>query len=127
MNITEHRKNLDKLPPLFQRQRELISKVTPHDQTLRTTLESCASKSEDNIFRVLIMGGFSAGKSSFINALLGEHLLPSFMLPTTAIITVTTVHSFTRPPPGSTPAPTRSAPRPRYAAKSARSPPKAAR
>lgn len=87
MNITEHRKNLDKLPPLFQRQRELISKVTPHDQTLRTTLESCASKSEDNIFRVLIMGGFSAGKSSFINALLGEHLLPSFMLPTTAIIT----------------------------------------
>ena len=87
MNISDHRRNLEKLPPLFQQQQELVSLVTPHDQALRTTLESCASKSKDNIFRVLIMGGFSAGKSTFINALLGEHLLPSFMLPTTAIIT----------------------------------------
>lgn len=87
MNISEHRRNLEKLPPLFQQQQELVSLVTPHDKALRTTLDSCASKSKDNIFRVLIMGGFSAGKSTFINALLSEHLLPSFKLPTTAIIT----------------------------------------
>lgn len=38
-------------------------------------------------FRVLVMGQFSAGKSTFINALLGEKILPAKALPATALIT----------------------------------------
>ena len=37
-------------------------------------------------FKVLVMGEFKRGKSTFINALLGEEVLPSYATPTTAII-----------------------------------------
>ena len=37
-------------------------------------------------FKVMVMGEFNAGKSTFINALLQEPVLPSFSLPTTAVI-----------------------------------------
>jgi len=39
-------------------------------------------------FRVLVIGEFSRGKSTFINALVGERLLPSSVRPTTAVISV---------------------------------------
>jgi GTPase SAR1 family protein len=37
-------------------------------------------------FKVMVMGVFSAGKSTFINALLREQILPSYATPTTATI-----------------------------------------
>lgn len=37
-------------------------------------------------FKVLVLGEFKTGKSTFINALLGEQILPSYATPTTAII-----------------------------------------
>ncbi|NCC36113.1 MAG: hypothetical protein EOM24_29480, partial [Chloroflexia bacterium] len=37
-------------------------------------------------FKLLIMGEFKTGKSTFINALLREKVLPSYATPTTAII-----------------------------------------
>lgn len=37
-------------------------------------------------FKVLVMGEFKRGKSTFINALLGEEVLPAYSTPTTAII-----------------------------------------
>ena len=37
-------------------------------------------------FKVLVMGEFKRGKSTFINALLGEEVLPAYATPTTAII-----------------------------------------
>jgi len=37
-------------------------------------------------FKVLVLGEFKTGKSTFINALLGEQVLPSYATPTTAII-----------------------------------------
>ena len=39
-------------------------------------------------FRVLVIGEFSRGKSTFVNALVGEKILPSSVRPTTAVITV---------------------------------------
>jgi hypothetical protein len=41
--------------------------------------------SADN-FKILVMGEFKRGKSTFINSLLGEEILPSYATPTTAII-----------------------------------------
>jgi GTPase SAR1 family protein len=37
-------------------------------------------------FKVLVMGEFKRGKSTFINALLGQEVLPAYATPTTAII-----------------------------------------
>ncbi len=39
-------------------------------------------------FRILVIGEFSRGKSTFLNALVGEKLLPSSVRPTTSVISV---------------------------------------
>ncbi|MEQ8198512.1 MAG: dynamin family protein, partial [Clostridiaceae bacterium] len=41
---------------------------------------------EDDEFSIVLVGEFSAGKSTFLNALIGERLLPSFTNETTATI-----------------------------------------
>lgn len=41
---------------------------------------------ESDSFSIAVVGDFNRGKSTFINALLGEQILPSDILPTTAII-----------------------------------------
>ena len=41
---------------------------------------------ESETFKVLVLGEFNAGKSTFINALLGKEILPSYAKPATAII-----------------------------------------
>ena len=41
---------------------------------------------ESDTFKVLILGEFNTGKSTFINALLGQEILPSYATPATAII-----------------------------------------
>lgn len=41
----------------------------------------------DGLFRVVIMGTFTSGKSTLINALLGSRILPESALPSTAILT----------------------------------------
>lgn len=38
-------------------------------------------------FKIVTVGGFSSGKSTFLNALMGEHILPAENRPTTACIT----------------------------------------
>ncbi len=51
------------------------------------SIDNLIEKAADTSFKLLIMGQFSSGKSSFINVLLGEKLLPVKALPTTALIT----------------------------------------
>lgn len=41
----------------------------------------------DGLFRVVVMGTFTSGKSTLINALLGSRILPESALPSTAILT----------------------------------------
>lgn len=41
----------------------------------------------NNKFRIVVIGEFSRGKSAFINALLGQHLLPSGIVPNTKVFT----------------------------------------
>lgn len=41
----------------------------------------------DGLFKIVVMGTFTSGKSTFINALIGEKLLPESALPCTAILT----------------------------------------
>ncbi|WP_223701975.1 dynamin family protein [Sutcliffiella deserti] len=55
-------------------------------QTVIEDLKKRANKLEDQSFTVALFGAFSAGKSSFANALLGENILPVSPNPTTASI-----------------------------------------
>ncbi|MBD2127054.1 dynamin family protein [Microcoleus sp. ZQ-A2] len=50
---------------------------------------SIASKNlRQGVFRLLVLGDMKRGKSTFVNALIGENLLPSDVNPCTAVLTV---------------------------------------
>lgn len=54
--------------------------------TCRDTLTRLRDRVEADTFKVMIVGEFKRGKSTFINALLGEQVLPMHSLPCTAVI-----------------------------------------
>ena len=49
-------------------------------------LNRLAERIQADNFKVLVLGEFKRGKSTFINAMLGEEILPAYARPTTAII-----------------------------------------
>lgn len=80
MNFNEYKKTFyDKIDILIQISRENEIELPSFDSILK--------KIDRHTFDVAIVGEFSAGKSTLINALLGEDLLPSLLEPTTAKIT----------------------------------------
>lgn len=50
------------------------------------TLEELQEKLRNDNFKVLVIGEFKRGKSTFINALMHEEILPAYSVPCTAII-----------------------------------------
>lgn len=74
----------NQLGGMAQQVAEALSGLDMHDEHIK------AMQLEDLIrqdtFKVLVLGEFKTGKSTFINALLGEAVLPSYAVPTTAII-----------------------------------------
>lgn len=59
--------------------------IQAHELTMRR-LEELARDMESDFFTVVVLGEFKRGKSTFINAMLGESLLPVDVLPETATI-----------------------------------------
>ena len=61
------------------------------EQQFNTILDQAASLQAqtkgDDIVEVVVLGQFKAGKSSLINSFLKEPLLPTGVLPVTAVIT----------------------------------------
>lgn len=55
-------------------------------QTLGDLIKRCRSSLTREAFRVVVIGEFSRGKSTFINAMMGHRILPSSKKPTTSII-----------------------------------------
>lgn len=49
-------------------------------------LNELSMKVRSDSFKVMVTGTFKNGKSTFINALLGEEILPAYAVPTTAVI-----------------------------------------
>ncbi len=69
---------------------EQIKSIAQHRQlvsVLNQLEEIEATHNENEFLDILILGQFKAGKSSLINSLLGIELLPTGVLPVTAIIT----------------------------------------
>ncbi|HEY2900191.1 MAG TPA: dynamin family protein [Polyangia bacterium] len=57
------------------------------DSTARDIRQTRIPKLDDERFSVVVLGEFNHGKSTFINALLGEAVLPAGITPTTAVLT----------------------------------------
>lgn len=51
-------------------------------------LQGLRHRLNDNVFRILVLGEFSAGKSTFLNAILAKKILPTATTETTAAINV---------------------------------------
>ncbi len=56
--------------------------------TLSSSLEQIHQKLRDNRFYLVVLGQFKRGKSTFINSLIGDNLLPTAVVPLTSIVTV---------------------------------------
>lgn len=79
----------------FQEKRKALIALAQRQQRVLQTLNMTGWQEKvqqlevraaaDN-FKILVMGEFKRGKSTFINSLLGEEILPSYATPTTAII-----------------------------------------
>lgn len=50
------------------------------------TLKQLHQRTQSERFKIMVLGEFKRGKSTFINALLGEEILPAYAVPCTAII-----------------------------------------
>ena len=55
-------------------------------KSLAQHLAALRDKAQSNRFKVMVVGTFKNGKSTFINALLGERVLPAYAVPCTAVI-----------------------------------------
>ena len=54
--------------------------------TLQEALRALRDKVQSNEFKLMVVGNFKSGKSTFINALLSENVLPTDPVPCTAVI-----------------------------------------
>ncbi|GIM46439.1 GTPase [Collibacillus ludicampi] len=67
------------------------------DEVNRRKMNDLLQKLQNNTFVLAFCGHFSAGKSSMINALIGEQLLPTSPIPTSAnVVTIRSGESFAR-------------------------------
>lgn len=67
---------------------EFVGKISPEGQADRQRLRDAANDLREMFLLVTIIGEFNAGKSTFVNALIGEPLLPVGITPTTDMIEV---------------------------------------
>ncbi len=76
------------LEELIGRQRKVISRLPLDSVAARWDgeLEALEERVQSDTFKVLVLGQFNRGKSTFINALIGRAVLPSYATPTTAVI-----------------------------------------
>lgn len=91
MNSEEFKKYLADLKNIAVQQKEISQKsgIDNQKKDLVSTSEQIANieaQLANDKLNVLVMGKFSSGKSTFLNALMGKALLPAKARPTTAII-----------------------------------------
>ena len=71
---------------IVNKQAAVSAKSNLGDKVALDSLNEAGKQLNDDTLRVLVMGKFSSGKSTFLNALMGQRLLPAKPTPTTAVI-----------------------------------------
>ena len=84
-HLQQHKQVLAQLAALISQEINCAAVICPENVTLTEDMQKVREKSGDS-FVVLVMGMYSSGKSSLVNALLGENLLPTGFLPETAVL-----------------------------------------
>lgn len=86
MNTAVFKKTITELDGQLDKLLE-IAQSTGTQQNIVEKIKALKEKNQSKSFKVLVMGEFSAGKSTMINALIGEPILPERALTATAFIT----------------------------------------
>ena len=86
--MVNHKQTLNQLASLIQDEKICATQIYTEGSFAdeKKKILDIVSKKTDEEFIVLIIGAFSSGKSSMINALIGEELLPTGFLPETAVL-----------------------------------------
>ena len=69
---------------LIDRQISLLSSLSIDTEV--DSLQKLRERVSTDVFKILIVGEFKRGKSTFINAMLGQEILPAYATPCTAVI-----------------------------------------
>ncbi len=82
-DLENYRKNQEELADIIGSISQAISGL---HMSKERELEELSQKVKNDTFKIMVTGTFKNGKSTFINALLGEEILPAYALPCTAVI-----------------------------------------
>ena len=86
MDLREFIDKRDNLVSLYERTKQVASKLG--NEKLVVEIKEAESFLLRDDFKIVVVGEFSRGKSTFINALLGKKVLPAKTNPTTTIINI---------------------------------------
>jgi len=67
---------------------ELSSLAEEYGQTMKDALADAQRRLEEDVFNLVVLGQFKRGKSTLVNALLGEEVLPTAVIPLTSLVTI---------------------------------------
>lgn len=84
MQLDDYKKKVSALTDDLKRIQKISAELKMTNSSER--LGSITARLGEEVFRLVIVGEFSRGKSTFVNALLRRKILPAFKNPTTAII-----------------------------------------
>ena len=91
MRVTKHeekyesfRKRQEELSEMLKSSSEIIA--TLKMEHYKENLEKLGDKVHNDTFKIMVVGTFKNGKSTFINSFLGEEILPAYAVPCTAVI-----------------------------------------
>ena len=84
MQLDDYKKKVTALTDDLQRIQKISAELKMNDSAKR--LGSITARLGEEVFKLVIVGEFSRGKSTFVNALLRRKILPAFKNPTTAVI-----------------------------------------
>ncbi|CEP68118.1 Dynamin, GTPase domain [Moorella glycerini] len=85
---------------LFLQTLELLNGLGPEFKEERQKIHALQERLLNERFHLAVLGQFKRGKSTFINALLGDEVLPTAILPLTAVPTFLLWGPEARPLPG---------------------------
>ncbi|UYB49999.1 dynamin family protein (plasmid) [Lysinibacillus capsici] len=84
LHLQQHQKRKESLLTLLTRSAEYFAGIGEDEKV--ESLKQFSTDLQNGDFSIVIVGEFSAGKSTFLNAVMGDRYLPSFTSETTATI-----------------------------------------
>lgn len=84
MDLVKYKAKMDRVNKGYD---ELALVVHSYNKDLYSEIQKNKRNMQEESFQLVVVGEFSRGKSTFVNALLGRKILPAKLKPTTAVLT----------------------------------------